>query len=147
MWRGLVNIYLLAVRGPVAACPGIIEALCNIARSSRGNSLRQKCKVRSVKPSKKDEIDSLGSNVPIKETDGRRRKKSEALTTLENAHCDYYEMKMRMHMEIPGLLNRMEAAKQLLGGHKFKTWKLSLAEIEGNIATIDPCGLTLPELA
>ncbi|KAM3324725.1 hypothetical protein P3S67_005877 [Capsicum chacoense] len=46
MWRGLVNIYLLAVRGPVAACPGIIESLCNIARSSRGNSLRQKCKVR-----------------------------------------------------------------------------------------------------
>ncbi|PHT60429.1 hypothetical protein CQW23_02792 [Capsicum baccatum] len=47
MWRGLVNIYLLAVRGPVAACPGIIEALCNIARSSRGNSLRQKCKSRA----------------------------------------------------------------------------------------------------
>ncbi|PHT73927.1 hypothetical protein T459_21204 [Capsicum annuum] len=86
-------------------------------------------------------------NCWLRETDERRRKKSEALTTLENAHRDYYEMKMRMHMEIPGLLNRMEAAKQLLGGHKFKTWKLSLAEIEGNIATIDPCGLTLPELA
>ncbi|KAK4371845.1 hypothetical protein RND71_007229 [Anisodus tanguticus] len=112
----------------------------------------------SVKPSKKDELDSLESIVRIKEAEARmfqcraddargeagslrklarlksekleeeysekldklflreterRRKKLEELKTLESSHCDYYEMKMRMHMEIAGLLNRMEAAKQL----------------------------------
>ncbi|XP_049348640.1 protein OBERON 3-like [Solanum verrucosum] len=114
----------------------------------------------SMKRSKKDEVDSLGSIVRIKEaeaqlfqsraadargeavslrrlarlenkklnemyyeklsklclqeTEERRRKKLEELKTLENAHSGYCEMKMKLDTEVACLLNKMEAAKQLL---------------------------------
>lgn len=48
----------------------------------------------------------------LQETEERRRKKLEELKVLENSHCDYYNMKMRMRAEIDGLLERMEATKQ-----------------------------------
>lgn len=48
----------------------------------------------------------------LQETEERRRKKLEELKMLENSHCDYYNMKMRMQAEIAGLLERMEATKQ-----------------------------------
>ncbi|XP_059649804.1 protein OBERON 3 [Cornus florida] len=48
----------------------------------------------------------------LQETEERRRKKLEELKILENSHCDYYNMKMRMQAEIAGLLERMEATKQ-----------------------------------
>uniref|UniRef100_A0A5B6Z6I5 Protein OBERON 3 n=1 Tax=Davidia involucrata TaxID=16924 RepID=A0A5B6Z6I5_DAVIN len=48
----------------------------------------------------------------LQETEERRRKKLEELKILENSHCDYYKMKMRMQAEIEGLLERMEATKQ-----------------------------------
>ena len=48
----------------------------------------------------------------LQETEERRRKKLEELKVLENSHCDYYNMKMRMQAEIAGLLERMEATKQ-----------------------------------
>ncbi|KAH0655811.1 hypothetical protein KY285_030693 [Solanum tuberosum] len=38
------------------------------------------------------------------ETEERRRKKLEDLKTLENAHSDYCEMKMRLDMDFAGLL-------------------------------------------
>ncbi|KAL6566298.1 Protein OBERON 3 [Orobanche gracilis] len=50
----------------------------------------------------------------LQEIEERRRKKMEELKVLENSHCDYYKMKMRMQSEISGLLKRMEATKQLL---------------------------------
>ncbi|GER51813.1 hypothetical protein STAS_29228 [Striga asiatica] len=50
----------------------------------------------------------------LQETEERRRKKMEELKVLENLHCDYYKMKMRMQSEISGLLKRMEATKQQL---------------------------------
>ncbi|KAK9277277.1 hypothetical protein L1049_006817 [Liquidambar formosana] len=50
----------------------------------------------------------------LQETEERRRKKLEELKILENSHCDYYNMKMRMRAEIDGLLERMEATKQQL---------------------------------
>ncbi|KAL6505905.1 hypothetical protein OROHE_023284 [Orobanche hederae] len=50
----------------------------------------------------------------LQETEERRRKKIEELKVLENSHCDYYKMKMRMQSEISGLLKRMEATKQQL---------------------------------
>lgn len=46
------------------------------------------------------------------ETEERRRKKQEELKVLENSHCDYYNMKIRMQADIAGLLERMEATKQ-----------------------------------
>lgn len=48
----------------------------------------------------------------LQETEERRRKKFEELKVLENSHCDYYNMKVRMQSEITGLLKRMEATKQ-----------------------------------
>ncbi|KAH0724150.1 hypothetical protein KY285_000014 [Solanum tuberosum] len=54
------------------------------------------------------------SKLCLQETEERRRKKMEDLKTLENAHSDYCEMKMRLDTEVAGLLNRMEATKQLL---------------------------------
>ncbi|XP_065855741.1 protein OBERON 3 [Euphorbia lathyris] len=48
----------------------------------------------------------------LQETEERRRKKLEELKVLENSHCDYFNMKLRMQAEIAGLLERMEATKQ-----------------------------------
>ncbi|KAL3824258.1 hypothetical protein ACJIZ3_020287 [Penstemon smallii] len=48
----------------------------------------------------------------LQETEERQRKKLDQLKVLENSHCDYYKMKIRMQTEISGLLNRMEATKQ-----------------------------------
>ncbi|KDP38165.1 hypothetical protein JCGZ_04808 [Jatropha curcas] len=52
------------------------------------------------------------SKLCLQETQERRRKKWEELKVLENSHCDYYNMKLRMQAEIAGLLERMEATKQ-----------------------------------
>ncbi|CAI9096869.1 OLC1v1033110C1 [Oldenlandia corymbosa var. corymbosa] len=49
----------------------------------------------------------------LQETEEKRKKKLEELKALENSHGDYYKMKMRMQVEIAGLLKRMEATKQL----------------------------------
>ncbi|CAK9170497.1 unnamed protein product [Ilex paraguariensis] len=54
------------------------------------------------------------SKLCLQETEERRRKKQEELKNLENSHCDYYKMKMRMKAEIAGLLERMESTKQQL---------------------------------
>ncbi|KAJ6816678.1 protein OBERON 3-like [Iris pallida] len=48
----------------------------------------------------------------LPEAEERRRKKLEELKLLENSHCDYQNMKVRMQGEIAGLLQRMEATKK-----------------------------------
>lgn len=50
----------------------------------------------------------------LQETEERRRNKLEELKKLENSHCDYRNMKMRMEAEIAGLLKRMESTRQQL---------------------------------
>lgn len=52
------------------------------------------------------------AKICLQETEDRRRKKLEELKILEDSHCDYYKMKMRMQAEIAGLLKRMEATKK-----------------------------------
>ncbi|KAL1219530.1 Protein OBERON 3 [Cardamine amara subsp. amara] len=52
------------------------------------------------------------SRLCLQETEERRRKKLEELKGLENSHCDYKKMKMRMEAEIAGLLKRMEVTRQ-----------------------------------
>ncbi|KAI3979338.1 hypothetical protein MKX01_036382 [Papaver californicum] len=52
------------------------------------------------------------SKLCLQETEEKRRKKLEELKALENSHCDYYNMKIRMQAEIATLLERMEATKQ-----------------------------------
>lgn len=49
----------------------------------------------------------------LQETEERRRKKMEELRIIENSHSDYYKTKIRMQAEISGLVERMEATKQL----------------------------------
>lgn len=50
----------------------------------------------------------------LQETEERRRNKLEELKKLENSHCDYRNMKLRMEAEIAGLLKRMESTRQQL---------------------------------
>lgn len=50
----------------------------------------------------------------LKETEERRRNKLKELKKLENSHCDYRNMKLRMESEIAGLLKRMESTRQQL---------------------------------
>lgn len=52
------------------------------------------------------------SKLCLQDTEERRRKKLEELKVLEDSHCDYFKMKLRMQAEIAGLLDRMEATKQ-----------------------------------
>ncbi|MCD7454399.1 hypothetical protein HAX54_024798 [Datura stramonium] len=89
----------------------MFQSRADDARGEAG-SLRRLARLKSEKL--EEEYSEKVSKLCLRETEERRRKKLEELKTLENSHCDYYEMKMRMHMEIAGLLNRMEAAKQLL---------------------------------
>lgn len=48
----------------------------------------------------------------LQETEQRRVEKLEKLKVLEDSHCNYYQMKMRMQADIAGLLKRMEKTKQ-----------------------------------
>ncbi|KFK43720.1 hypothetical protein AALP_AA1G164100 [Arabis alpina] len=54
------------------------------------------------------------SRLCLQETEERRRNKLEELKKLENSHCDYRNMKLRMEAEIAGLLKRMEVTRQQL---------------------------------
>ena len=49
----------------------------------------------------------------LQESRERRTRKLEELKFLENSHCDYHKMKMRMQAEIASLLERMEATKKM----------------------------------
>ncbi|CAL1408073.1 unnamed protein product [Linum trigynum] len=59
-----------------------------------------------------DEYEHKLSKLSLQETNEKRKKKLDELKKLENSHCDYYNMKMRMQAEIAGLLAKMEATKQ-----------------------------------
>ncbi|KAJ4961445.1 hypothetical protein NE237_021355 [Protea cynaroides] len=59
-----------------------------------------------------EEYASKLSKLCLQETEERRRKKLEEIKILESSHCDYYKMKLRMKVEIAGLLERMEATKK-----------------------------------
>ncbi|XP_020574999.1 protein OBERON 3 [Phalaenopsis equestris] len=48
----------------------------------------------------------------LQETEERHRKKLEELKFIENSHCDYQKMKIRMQSEIASLLERMEATRK-----------------------------------
>ncbi|KAJ9153008.1 hypothetical protein P3X46_026500 [Hevea brasiliensis] len=73
-------------------------------------SYLQMIRVRSEKL--EEEYAEKLAKLCLQETEERRRKKLEDLKSLENSHCDYYNMKLRMQAEIAGLLERMETTKQ-----------------------------------
>ncbi|KAI4385861.1 hypothetical protein MLD38_003851 [Melastoma candidum] len=55
------------------------------------------------------------SDLRLHEVEERRRKMLDELQLLENSHCDYQKMKMRMQSEIGGLIERMEATRKQWG--------------------------------
>lgn len=61
-----------------------------------------------------EEYDDKISKLCLQETEERRRKKREELKQCEESYCDYYNTKMRMDVEVGGLLKRLEATKQQL---------------------------------
>ncbi|CAE6062835.1 unnamed protein product [Arabidopsis arenosa] len=70
-------------------------------------------RVIQMKTEKKEEEYTVKlSLLYLQETEERRRKKIEELKGLENSHCDYKNMKVRMEAEIAGLLKRMEVTRQ-----------------------------------
>ncbi|XP_073295072.1 protein OBERON 3-like [Primulina huaijiensis] len=75
-------------------------------------SLKQIMRIKTEKM--EEEYASQLAKLRLQETEERKRKKVEELKELENSHCDYYKMKVRMQSEISGLLKRMEATKQQL---------------------------------
>ncbi|KAI3719872.1 hypothetical protein L6452_20777 [Arctium lappa] len=52
------------------------------------------------------------SKLRLNESEERKKQKVEEFKVLENGHCEYYKMKMRMQAEIAGLLQRMENTKK-----------------------------------
>ncbi|WOL02605.1 hypothetical protein Cni_G11324 [Canna indica] len=69
--------------------------------------------VRAKSDKLEEEYATKIAKLALQETEERRRKKLEERKFLENSHCDYQNMKMRMQAEIAGLLERMEATKKM----------------------------------
>lgn len=69
--------------------------------------------VRAKSEKLEEEYATKIAKLCLQETEERRRKKLEELKFLENSHCDYQNMKMRMQAEIASLLERMEATKKM----------------------------------
>ena len=68
--------------------------------------------IRAKSEKLEEEYTEKLSRLCLQETEERRSKKVEELQVLENSHCDYYKMKLRMQVEIASLLERMETTKQ-----------------------------------
>ncbi|XP_072972044.1 protein TITANIA-like [Typha angustifolia] len=69
--------------------------------------------VRAKTEKLEEEYSSKLAKLCIQEMEGKRKKKLEELKLLENSHCDYHKMKLRMQAEIASLLERMEATKKM----------------------------------
>ncbi|KAK1552624.1 hypothetical protein Q3G72_020511 [Acer saccharum] len=84
----------------------------NKADEARREAEEVKRMIRAKSENLENEYAEKLSKLCLQETEERRRKKLEELKVLEDAHCDYFKMKLRMQSEIAGLLERMEATKQ-----------------------------------
>lgn len=95
----------------------IKEAEAGMFQNRADDARREAESFRQVARMKIEKLDDEYSvklaRLRLQETEERRRKTLEELKVLEDSHCDYYKMKMRMESEITGLLKRMEATKQL----------------------------------
>ncbi|XP_041010973.1 protein OBERON 3-like isoform X1 [Juglans microcarpa x Juglans regia] len=94
----------------------IKEAEARMFQSKADDAMREAEGFRRMIKTKTEKLEEeyagkLGK-LCLQETEDRRRKKLEELKVLENSHCDYYNMKMRMKADIDGLLKRMEATKE-----------------------------------
>ncbi|KAI9168797.1 hypothetical protein LWI28_002080 [Acer negundo] len=84
----------------------------NKADEARREAEEFKRMIRAKSENLENEYAEKLSKLCLQETEERRRKKLEELKVLEDSHCDYFKMKLRMQSEIAGLLERMEATKQ-----------------------------------
>ncbi|MCL7024657.1 hypothetical protein MKW94_008648 [Papaver nudicaule] len=94
----------------------IKEAEARMFQTRADDARREAEGYRRMARSRSEKLEEDYANKPSKlclqETEEKRRKKLEELKALENSHCDYYNMKIRMQAEIASLLERMEATKQ-----------------------------------
>uniref|UniRef100_A0A6N2M240 OBERON-like protein n=1 Tax=Salix viminalis TaxID=40686 RepID=A0A6N2M240_SALVM len=94
----------------------IKEAEARMFQSKAEEARREAEGFRQMIRAKSDKLDEEYAGklakLSLQETEERRRKKLEELKALENTHCDYNNMKLRMQAEIAGLVERMEATKQ-----------------------------------
>lgn len=86
----------------------------NIADEARREAEMYKEMVRVKMDKLEEEYAQRLAKLRLQETKERRRKMLDDLKALENSHCDYQNMKMRMQAEIAGLWERIEATKQQL---------------------------------
>ncbi|KAH7570828.1 hypothetical protein ACOSP7_019288 [Xanthoceras sorbifolium] len=84
----------------------------NKADEARREAEEFKRMIRTKSEKLEDEYAQKLAKLSLQDTEERRRKKLEELKVLEDSHCDYFKMKLRMQAEIAGLLERMEATKQ-----------------------------------
>lgn len=84
----------------------------NKADDARREAEEYKRMIRAKSEKLDEEYAEKLAKLCLQETEERRRKKLDELKVLEDSHCDYFKMKMRMQAEISGLLDRMEATKQ-----------------------------------
>lgn len=84
----------------------------NKADEARREAEEFKRMIRTKTETLEEEYTQKLAKLCLQETEERRRKKLEELKVLEDSHCDYFKMKLRMQAEISGLLERMEATKQ-----------------------------------
>ncbi|XP_076921891.1 protein OBERON 3-like [Bidens hawaiensis] len=84
----------------------------NKADEARREAEGYKRMIRSKIEKLDEEYTEKISKLNLHETEEERKKKAEEVKVLENDHCEYYKMKMRMQAEIAGLLERMEKTKQ-----------------------------------
>ncbi|KAG5240553.1 protein OBERON [Salix suchowensis] len=94
----------------------IKEAEARMFQSKADEAQREAESFRQMIRAKSDKLEEEYAEklakMCLQDTEERRRKKMEELKTLENTHCNYFNMKLRMQAEIAGLLERMEAKKQ-----------------------------------
>jgi len=87
----------------------LFQRLADDARKEvDGYSLIVKAKAEKLE----EEYAAKVAKLHLQEAEERRRKKLEEIKFLENSHCDYQNMKVRMQAEIASLLQRMEATKK-----------------------------------
>ncbi|CAH8388980.1 unnamed protein product [Eruca vesicaria subsp. sativa] len=90
---------------------GMFQKIADEARIAAESAKRM---IEMMTEKMEEEYTEKIARLCLKETEERRRNKLEELKKLENSHCDYRNMKLRMECEIAGLLKRMESTRQQL---------------------------------
>ncbi|KAK4763277.1 hypothetical protein SAY86_009045 [Trapa natans] len=86
----------------------------NIAEEARKEAEMYKEMVRVTMDKLEEDYAQRFAKLRLQETEEHRRKMLEDLMALENSHCDYQNMKIKMQTEIAGMWDRIEPTRQQL---------------------------------